>query len=214
MIRVAVAATLLALLLLVAGPTLRDRAHDARNRLAGVRVNAKHNLPYVFIPNGFASGFWLGQTEVTQQAFRAVMKSQPLAEYAGDDKPMHSVTWFEAKTFCELGGLRLPTEEEWERAARAGTTGEAYGELDRIAVSSKTDGPARVKSKDPNNWQLYDMLGNVYDWTASDFDSENKVLRGGSWILIPALVRVSSRYGNVPALRFSYIGFRCAGEFP
>ena len=214
MIRVAVAATLLALLLLVAGPTLQDRAHDARNRLAGVRVNAKHNLPYVFIPNGFASGFWMGQTEVTQQAFRAVMKSQPLAEYAGDDKPMHSVTWFEAKTFCELGGLRLPTEEEWERAARAGTTGEAYGQLDRIAVSGTTDGPAGVKSKDPNNWQLYDMLGNVWEWTASDFDSKNKVLRGGSWDDDPANVRVSNRLWLEPAIRNSGIGFRCAGEFP
>ena len=214
MVRVAVAATLLALLLLVAGPTLRDPANDARNRLAGVRVNAKHNLPYVFIPNGFASGFWLGQTEVTQQAFRAVMKSQPLEDFPGDDKPMHSVTWFEAKTFCELGGLRLPTEEEWERAARAGTTGEAYGELDRIAVSGPTDGPAGVKSKDPNNWQLYDMLGNVYEWTASDFDSENKVLRGGSWGLNPAFVRVSNRDGSGPAIRSLFFGFRCAGEFP
>ena len=214
MVRVAVAATLLALLLLVAGPTLRDRAHDARNRLAGVRVNAKHNLPYVFIPNGFASGFWLGQTEVTQQAFRAVMKSQPLKDFPGDDKPMHSVTWFEAQKFCELGGLRLPTEEEWERAARAGTTGEAYGQLDRIAVYDKTDGPARVKSKDPNNWQLYDMLGNVYEWTASDFDSENKVMRGGSWLSYPASVRVSYRDRYDPANRLLNIGFRCAGEFP
>ena len=214
MVRVAVAATLLALLLLVAGPTLRDPANDARNRLAGVRVNAKHNLPYVFIPNGFASGFWLGQTEVTQQAFRAVMKSQPLKDFPGDDKPMHSVTWFEAKTFCELGGLRLPTEEEWERAARAGTTGEAYGELDRIAVSGQIDGPAGVKSKDPNNWQLYDMLGNVWEWTASDFDSKNKVLRGGSGSSNPASVRVSNRVGYGPALRSSLIGFRCAGEFP
>jgi hypothetical protein len=217
MTRVAVAATLLALVLLVllvAGPTLRDRAIDARNRLAGVRVNAKHNLPYVFIPNGFSSGFWIGQTEVTQQAFRAVMKSQPPERYPGDDKPMHSVTWFEAQKFCELGGLRLPTEEEWERAARAGTTGEAYGDLDRIAVYGRTDGPAGVKSKDPNNWQLYDMLGNVWEWTASDFDSTSKVLRGGSWGSGPAIVRVSLRYGDVPALRSFYIGFRCAGEFP
>ncbi|MFN7647130.1 MAG: SUMF1/EgtB/PvdO family nonheme iron enzyme [Acidobacteriota bacterium] len=217
MTRVAVAATLLALVLLVllvAGPTLRDRANDARNRLAGVRVNAKHNLPYVFIPNGFSSGFWIGQTEVTQQAFRAVMKSQPPERYPGDDKPMHSVTWFEAQKFCELGGLRLPTEEEWERAARAGTTGEAYGDLDRIAVSGRTDGPAGVKSKDPNNWQLYDMLGNVWEWTASDFDSTSKVLRGGSWYGIPVGVRVSVRAGNGPADRSVYIGFRCAGEFP
>jgi hypothetical protein len=141
------------------------RAAVAATLLAGVRVNPRHNLPYVFIPTGLASGFWMGQTEVTQQAFRAVMKSQPLAEFPGDDKPMHSVTWFEAQKFCELGGLRLPTEEEWERAARAGTTGEAYGDLDQIAVSGQTDGPAGVKSKDPNNWQLYDMLGNVWEWT-------------------------------------------------
>ncbi len=220
MTRVAVAATLLALVLLVllvllvAGPTLPDRANDARNRLAGVRVNAKHNLPYVFIPNGFSSGFWIGQTEVTQQAFRAVMKSQPPERYPGDDKPMHSVTWFEAQKFCELGGLRLPTEEEWERAARAGTIGEAYGDLDRIAVSGRTDGPAGVKSKDPNNWQLYDMLGNVWEWTASDFDSTSKVLRGGSWSFIPEVVRVSVRIGNDPAIRNYFIGFRCAGEFP
>ena len=214
MTRVAVAATLLALVLLVAGPTLRDRANDARNRLAGVRVNAKHNLPYVFIPNGFSSGFWIGQTEVTQQAFRAVMKSQPLKDYPGDDKPMHSVTWFEAQKFCELGGLRLPTEEEWERAARAGTTGEAYGDLDRIAVSDRTDGPAGVKSKDPNNWQLYDMLGNVWEWTASDFDSTIKISRGGSWGYGPAGVRVSYRNGDEPANRSVDTGFRCAGEFP
>jgi hypothetical protein len=214
MTRVAVAATLLALVLLVAGPTLRDRANDARNRLAGVRVNVKHNLPYVFIPTGLVSGFWIGQTEVTQQSFRAVMKSQPLKDYPGDDKPMHSVTWFKAQKFCELGGLRLPTEEEWERAARAGTTGEAYGDLDRIAVYGRTDGPAGVKSKDPNNWQLYDMLGNVNEWTASDFDSIGKVLRGGSWNLQPADVRVSFRLWSEPAVRDDSFGFRCAGEFP
>ncbi|MFN9895105.1 MAG: formylglycine-generating enzyme family protein, partial [Acidobacteriota bacterium] len=139
---------------------------------------------------------------------------QPPERYPGDDKPMHSVTWFEAQKFCELGGLRLPTEEEWERAARAGTIGEAYGDLDRIAVSGRTDGPAGVKSKDPNNWQLYDMLGNVNEWTASDFDSIGKVWRGGSWYNGPAGVRVSDRNGDEPAYRVSVIGFRCAGEFP
>jgi formylglycine-generating enzyme required for sulfatase activity len=127
--------------------------------------------------------------------------------------------------------MRVPTEAEWEYAARAGDTNEFYGEIDKIAVhagnSKKT---AKVGSKRPNAWGLYDMLGNVWEWTNDWYDreyyktspsdnppgpgvGETKVVRGGSWDSNPQYARFSNRAWLKPSLQGNATGFRCAGEF-
>ena len=165
--------------------------------------------------------------------------------------PVACVSWNDAAAYIdwlngELGpGWRLPTEAEWEYAARAGTTGSRYWGDDESAacrnanVADKAHGwspgfpcddgqkwSAPVGSYGPNPWGLYDMLGNVWEWTCSNYmaryGGEEKVcaraddsgsarsLRGGSWDSNPGLVRAPDRHRNLPENRLSYVGFRLA----
>jgi formylglycine-generating enzyme required for sulfatase activity len=210
-------------------------------------------------------GFWIGQTDVTVGAWKKRGKSLPGASvtsmvdnralalasgwsnypgWSSERQPMIGLTLHDAREFCESEGLRLPTEEEWEFAARAGTTTARYGNLDDIAWDADNSGRERIDSetlwrtapvrknyvppgdkyrellkkndskphdvglKQPNAWKLYDMLGNVWQWTAS-YESTNipaslvppgtsnkitgGVERGGSWYDPPSFVRVSIR---------------------
>jgi formylglycine-generating enzyme required for sulfatase activity len=138
------------------------------------------------------------------------------------------VNWNEAEAYCRAVDMRLPTEAEWEYAARAGTAGERYGEIDRIAVYD-TKETATVGSKLPNRWGLYDMLGNVWEWTndwyGKDYyknspiddppgpsEGSGRVVRGGAWDSDPQDARVSDRVRVEPAGRSDFIGFRCAVE--
>ena len=169
---------------------------------------------------------------------------------------MTMVTWEDAQGYCQWAGLRLPTEAEWEYACRAGTTGARYWELDEIAwyadncgdrpidsqklwdadtssygkrIMENGNRPRPVGQKQFNGFQLYDMLGNVWEWTEDWFDDSyykgspredpkgpasgsTRVLRGGSWFDIPRVVRASCRYYVVPGERNLSFGFRCSGE--
>ena len=175
-------------------------------------------------------GFWLGKTEVTQAAWIRAMSNNP-SRFRGDHQPVENVTWQEATNFCTGIGGRLPTEAEWEYAARANSTGQRYGTLDQIAwyVGNNQGQTQDVKSKAPNAWGLYDMLGNVWEWVA-DWESDiyysksptrdprgpssclGRVLRGGSWGDIdPANIRVSRRNASNVDSRLDLVGFRCAG---
>ena len=165
-------------------------------------------------------------------------------------QPIVNVTWNEAVAFCTWAGGRLPTESEWEYPARAGTTGARYGDIRSIAWYSDDSGtvpfngdaimrsdpkdygellyrsgahPHRVGEKASNRWNLYDMLGNVWEWTDTVFpgpnqqnggrsaypDLQNQVLRGGAWSFPARLNRVSAK-GSAPRRhRSTSIGFRC-----
>jgi formylglycine-generating enzyme required for sulfatase activity len=159
------------------------------------------------------AAFSIGQTPVTQEAYQQVTGTNP-SYFRGAKLPVENVRWNEAQNYCKAVGMTLPTETQWEYAARAGTTGARYGPLDAIAWydgnSNKTTHP--VGQKLPNAWGLYDMLGNVVQWTASDYDTEHKALRGGSFDDSARSVRVSFRGRGQPDSRDLNFGFRCVGE--
>jgi formylglycine-generating enzyme required for sulfatase activity len=223
------------------------------------RANPKDGLTYRWIPPGtfrmgcseqpvdkecgtteefpthdvtISKGFWMGETEVTQEAYGRVTGTTNPSDFKDPRRPVESVSWDEAKAYCAAaGGMRLPTEAEWEYAARAGTRSASYGDLRNIAWynGNSDDKTHEVGLKPANAWNLRDMLGNVWEWTAdwyaSDYyknspstdpqgptEGEYRVLRGGSWNVNPEYVRVSDRHGFGPSVRNDFIGFRCAGE--
>jgi formylglycine-generating enzyme required for sulfatase activity len=179
-------------------------------------------------PVTIGRGFWMGQTPVTQQAYQRVTGKSP-GYFKGAQFPVESVNWDEAQTYCQATGLRLPTEAEWEYGARAGSTSGRYGDIDQIAwygVNSENK-MHEVMRKQPNAWNLYDVLGEVWEWTADWYaaykegsvndpqgpaSGKIRVLRGGSWGNGPAFVRVSVRSGNEPENHSNVVGFRCAGN--
>jgi formylglycine-generating enzyme required for sulfatase activity len=157
------------------------------------KVNPKDALIYVLIPPGkyqmgysyndskcsnyekpahsvtITRGFWIGQTPVTQAAYKNVTGANP-SHFKGDQLPVERITWDEAQAYCHRVGMRLPTEAEWEYAARGGNTAALYGPLTRIAWYKGNSGGTthRVAQKQANDYGLYDMLGNVDEWV-SDF---------------------------------------------
>jgi formylglycine-generating enzyme required for sulfatase activity len=139
-------------------------------------------------PVALTRGYWLGQTEVTVGAYQRYVQSQKLKMpekpmYPGGwtvtNRPIVNVSWAEAQAFCEWAGGRLPTEAEWERAARGGAEDEIYpgnNENSREKANfygkaglDSYDDVAPVQQFDPNAFGLYDMLGNVWEWVSDWF---------------------------------------------
>jgi formylglycine-generating enzyme required for sulfatase activity len=117
----------------------------------------------------------MGETEVTQESYRRVMGKNP-SRFKGPKLPVEQVTWNDARRYCRTVDMRLPTEAEWEYAARAGGTGSRYGDVDAIAwhhgnSQRKTH---EVGGKQPNPWGLYDMLGSVVELVADWFGPYSK----------------------------------------
>jgi formylglycine-generating enzyme required for sulfatase activity len=189
-------------------------------------------------------GFYIGIYEVTQAQWQAVMGSNPSNFKGNDNHPAEMVSWNDCVEFCDrldekTGKLfRLPTEEEWEYACRAGTTTPFFfGETispDQANYDGKYTygcGPkgvyrqqtAPVGSFPANAWGLFDMHGNVWEWCADLYDPYSsgdskdpkgsnfrkaRVLRGGAWHSQPGRCRAANRDWLTPGLRNAYTGFR------
>lgn len=175
--------------------------------------------------------FAIDNFEVTQNNFQRVMKSNP-SRFTGDWLPVEKVTWFEARDYCLKVGKRLPTEAEWEKAARAGTVTRYHwgDEMDdeyawRWENAQRKTHP--VGQKRPNAYGLFDMAGNVMEWVSDwygenyysespesspkgSFTGKHRVLRGGSWKDLADTFRSACRSWDLPVGRFDNFGFRCA----
>jgi formylglycine-generating enzyme required for sulfatase activity len=186
--------------------------------------------------------FYLGIYEVTQDEYEKVMAENP-SQFKGPRLPVENVTWEEAVKYCNklsekegmkpyydakgkvLGGVgyRLPGEEEWEWACRAGTgtqyvSGDNEAALGDYAWFSLNSGNQThpVGGKKANAFGLYDMHGNVWEWceeiyTAPSYKGPvSRVYRGGSWISTGAFCRSAIRFARFPASRINILGFRLA----
>lgn len=182
--------------------------------------------------------FEIGKFQVTQGQYEAAMATNP-SYFHGPDLPVEGVSWEDAQKFCEAltakkdGHLyRLPTEAEWEYAARGGDARSHYGTRGEISWYRDNAGGTThsVGGKKPNGFGLYDTLGNVWEWVndwyridyysrspendpAGPMIGEFRIARGGSWRGVArGLARVSSRYVLRPNVRSIVVGFRCVRE--
>jgi formylglycine-generating enzyme required for sulfatase activity len=181
--------------------------------------------------------FYLGKYEVTQAQWKAVMGTNPSYFTGNPNRPVENVSWEDVQEFIKRLNqqegwevCRLPTEAQWEYAARAGTTTARYADVGAIAWYAENSGNEThaVGQKRPNAWGLYDMLGNMWEWchdgkrtytadTVVDPIGPTgagalRVIRGGSWDFPARFVRAAARVWLDPSFRFGHLGFRCASS--
>jgi formylglycine-generating enzyme required for sulfatase activity/tRNA A-37 threonylcarbamoyl transferase component Bud32 len=195
----------------------------------------------------FTKSLWLADSECTQAMWMAVMGSNP-SQFRGDpQRPVEQVSWQDSVDFCAAlsrrGDLtaRLPTESEWEYAARAGGAGsaDAAGLAATAWYSGNADGSTHaVRGKHANPWGFYDLLGNVGEWCDDWYGTypgpamdpvgsapppaadprhalpPRKCLRGGSWLDGPQGCRAAARAADTPDFSLRSIGFRFAITVP
>ena len=216
----------------VAGGTFTMGATAEQEKWAYVYERPAHQVTL--------SDYYIGQTEVTQALWTAVMGWNH-SKFEGDNLPVEQVSWKDCQTFIEklnsmlsneLDGMRfvLPTEAQWEFAARGGNKSKGYmyagsNNIDNVAWywsnSGKQTNP--VAQKQPNELGLYDMNGNVWEWCQDWYGNyssnaqtnpqgpargTNRVFRGGSWRYFTEYCRVSYRWGYKPGDRIYFLGLR------
>ena len=180
-------------------------------------------------------GFWIDQYEVTNIQWKVYAQAAGKAAKSGpNDYPVVYVSWYDARDYCAWAGKRLPTEAEWEKAAR-GTDGRTYpwGEGIGHDKANYLGGPGRTAKVGSSPagispYGAHDMAGNVWEWVQDWYGSEyysaspernpqgplsslRRVLRGGSWSSSDGL-RSSDRGGGGPSNWSNNIGFRCAKD--
>lgn len=224
------------------------------------RVHEKDGSTLVLIPGGeFTMGsdefsverpphrvrvdpFWMGITEVTNAMYQAFVAATDHAQptylqderFNGYDQPVVGVNWDDATAYCQWAGGRLPTEAEWEFAAR-GTDGRRYpwgnaepaGDQAVFGLDPAKDQPTAVGSnaRDVGPFGVRDLAGNVLEW-CSDWAAKysitgkveanptgapqgtRRIMRGGCWIYQPPALRCTERLFTVPSMKRNYAGFR------
>ena len=190
-----------------------------------------------------SKGYWIGKYEVTQDEYQAIIGSNPSTSIGGR-KPVQNVRWNDAVSFCQkltereraAGRLpsgyeyQLPTEAQWEFAARGGSASKSYmysggDNLDSVGWYEPNSSSVthEVGTKSPNEKGIHDMSGNVWEWCrdwkgeysgdsvvdpAGPASGSDRVRRGGCWRNIPAYCRVAGRYGSSPDSGGARLGFR------
>ena len=186
------------------------------------------------------AAFAIGKFEITQGEWKALMGSNP-SKFAdcGDACPVERVTWNEAQEFVKRLSAKtgkryaLPSEAQWEYACRAGLATDWCGgnDVDKVAWAGDEFGSTHaVGQKQANAWGIYDMSGNVWEWTQdcahadykgapadgsaweANSECQSRMLRGGSWLSGPQYGRVGLRFGFTPNFRAGDFGFRVVRE--
>ena len=177
----------------------------------------------------FVKAFYIDKHEVTNGRYKAFVdaskrqrpKDWDAYGYSEErkDYPVVLVSFDDAVEFCKWDGKRLPIEEEWEKAAR-GTDGRIYpwgNAFDKDKANTSLSGVIGVTKagryeagKSP--YGVYDMAGNVWEWTGTDFDERGKAVRGGSWGLTHRFATTFSRVGYIPVTKINNLGFRCVKD--
>jgi len=186
------------------------------------------------------SDYYIGETEVTQELWQAVMGSNPSYFTGNLQRPVEEVSWNDCQTFIgklnELtgGNFRLPTEAEWEYAARGGNKSRGYkysgsDNIDEVAWYTGNSGVTThaIKSKSPNELGIYDMTGNVFEWCEDRYGSyssasqtnpkgpssdSNRVNRGGSWLSNATYCRCANRGNSTPSGAGYGLGLRLVSQ--
>ena len=212
----------------------------------GREITGKAGAPMVLVPAGeFLYGdnnqrlslpaFYMDKYEMTTSRYAKFLqetaRKQPfywnqVSLASLGDRPVVGVDWHDAEAYCRFYGKRLPTEQEWEKAAR-GTDGRKYPwgneEPSRSIASYNWDSErnwqgystlASVESYESGKspYGIYNMAGNVWEWTSSNYDGERKALRGGSWTNYALDLRSTLRDWVTPTYRYYTLGFRCAQD--
>jgi len=185
-----------------------------------------------------SQAFWMAKHEITNAQYGRFITatSHRKPKYWEEtavivpDLPVVGVSWDDAVAYCNWAGMQLPTEAQWEYAARAGTTtrywsGDSEADLARVGWYSENSGVGTqpVGQKPANAWGLHDMHGNVWNWTADRYAAysasaqtdptgpptgSHRVFRGGSWVDLALGARAAVRKWHEPAARGRVLGFR------
>lgn len=208
---------------------------DSTLSIPGTRGNMLQSEETVTI-----NRFLIAKYPVTKSLYEAVVNKNGMFDGSIESVPVVNVSWYEAVRFCNLlssvcgfescyilahegeavsineraNGFRLPTDAQWQYACKAGAMGYTYGEIGEIAwYKQNSSGQSHVVGrKVPNNWGLYDMIGNVWEWCWDLYDEETygpyRIFRGGSWAEEVRGCGATSRRRGHPSFGIDDLGFR------
>ena len=200
--------------LIPAGAFLRgtDQGTDAERPVHTVQLDA----------------FYIDKYEVSNEAFRRFNPSHISSPYSSCKKcPVTLVNWYEAEAYCAQAGKRLPTEAEWEKAARGPAQSDGIPPQTAHFAGPMQAGTVLVDTLEPNGYGLRHMHGNAWEWTSDWFDAlyyaksprmnptgpddgYRKIVRGGSWYNPPYYAHAGMRFRLKPDVRLFSLGLRCA----
>jgi formylglycine-generating enzyme required for sulfatase activity len=218
----------------VDGPMLKTAPIPAQSFLMGSDDGRDDERP---VHRVWVDAFAMGVTQVTNREYVAFAKAtghpMPPSSFPDPEHPVVAVSWFDATAFCnwlsEVEGrrVRLPSEAEWECAARGGAEGMRYPWGNEVPPRDDADGPRQVGRGEPNAYGLYDLCENVHEWCSDWYDADfyrvspernprgpesgtRRASRGGSWRHQIKISRCAARSSIPPEFQYADYGFRIA----